>query len=59
MKRLVGPAEPVAVKHLLSVGCRPEAFDQVDVIVHVALGRFDVDHITDPVRLLVETQLIA
>ena len=59
MKRLVGTTEPVAVEHLLSVGCRPETFDQVDVVVHVALGGFDVDHIAHAVRLLIETQFVS
>ena len=58
MKRLVGTTEPVAVEHLLSVGCRPETFDQVDVVVHVALGGFDVDHVTDAVRHLIKAQLV-
>ena len=59
MKRLVGPAKPVAGKELLAVGSGREPLDEIDVVVHVALGGFDVDHIAHAVRLLIETQFVS
>ena len=58
MKRLVGPAKPVAGKELLAVGSGREPLDEIDVVVHVALGGFDVDHVTDAVRHLIKAQLV-
>ena len=56
MKRFVRPAKPVAKEHLLPVLPGPESFNQVDVVVHIPLGGFNVNHVADVVRFLVEAQ---
>ena len=56
MKGFIGTAEPVTKKHLLPIGCCPEALNKIDVVIHVALGRLDINNITYVVRFLVEAQ---